>query len=144
MKVIRLTQNWKGFFTYLDGYDGLDQYKDVDFSMELELNDKSFIGLSTDVESKDFFDKPATVKGFFDDEKISFVLKYPCAYYKNENGEIILDRNSEHPDIHYLGFFSDDKKFVSGNWEMTIYQEEYLDGYINDVLRGSFEMRLST
>jgi hypothetical protein len=68
-------------------------------------------------------------------------MKYPCLYYKDENGKIVLDKSSEHPDIHYLGFFDDDLKNVSGNWEMVVYEEKYSDGYLEEILNGQFEMR---
>ena len=142
MKVLQLKQKWEGFLTYLDGYEDVEFYKDVNFSMEIELEKKSFTGFSVDAESKDVFKKPAKVKGFFDNDKISFVMKYPCYYYKDDNSKIVLDLKSEHPDIHYLGFFNDKKDSVSGNWEMTIYQEKHLDGYLEETLSGSFEMRL--
>ncbi len=141
MNIAHDKQTWKGFFTYQDGYELIDQYIEVAFTMELTFNDNSFTGISTDSESENVFDKPATVKGFIDENKISFVKNYPCSYYKDENGKIILDRDSKHPDIHYLGFFDKDKKNISGTWEMTIYEEKHLDDYLEDVATGEFEIR---
>ena len=104
MKIIHNKQIWKGCFTYEEGYDELvEQYTTVEFTMEITLTGDAFTGTSTDVESRDLFNEPATIKGFIDDEKMSFVLKYPCFYSKDENGELFLDHLSEHPDIHYLG-----------------------------------------
>ena len=142
MKTIHKKQNWKGYFTYLEGYDTIEQYKQVEFTLELTFNDKnSFIGFSTDVESKNAFNKPASVKGFIENDQISFVVKYPCLYYKDQKGNIILDESSEHPDIHYLGFFDDENNIVNGNWEMTVYEEKYADGYLEEILNGEFQMR---
>ncbi|MDG5493014.1 hypothetical protein [Psychroserpens sp. SPM9] len=140
MKTVHLKQNWKGFFTYLEAYDTSQQYQKVEFTLEITLSENSFIGISYDLESKDAFNKPATVKGFIEDDKISFVMKYPCYYYKDEKGNIILDPSSEHPDIHYLGFLDENKKYVNGNWEMTVYEEKYADGYLEDIINGEFEM----
>lgn len=141
MKIIHLRQHWKGFFTYLEGYETLDQYREVEFEMEITLTENSFVGIATDSESKDAFQEPAKVKGFIDNEKISFVMKYPCAYFKDERGKIILDKSSQHPEIHYLGFIDDDNVSVSGHWEMTIYQEEHSNGYLEETLSGEFRMR---
>ncbi len=141
MRTVYSKQKWQGFFTYLEGYTTNEQYHEVEFSMEIIITENSFIGTSIDSESKYVFDKPATVKGFIDNEKISFIMKYPCAYYKDDNGKIILDRDSEHPDIHYLGFFNEDRNSVIGNWEMTIYEEKYLEGYLEELLNGEFQMR---
>nr|WP_321228642.1 hypothetical protein [uncultured Psychroserpens sp.] len=140
MKTVHLKQHWKGYFTYLEGYETIEQYKQVEFTMEITLTDNSFIGTSTDAESRHAFDEPATVKGFIDDEKISFVMKYPCSYYKDDFRKIQLDKSSQHPDIHYLGFFDNDKKTVSGNWEITIFIEQTIEGDLEDVSNGEFEM----
>jgi hypothetical protein len=141
MKITHNKQTWKGFFTYQEGYESIDQYLEVDFSMELTFTDNSFTGISSDSESAAFFDKPATVKGFIVENTISFVKNYPCNYYKNENGEIVLDRDSKHPDIFYLGFFDEDKKCFSGTWEMTLYEEAYGDDFLEEIANGEFEMR---
>ena len=141
MKLVHNHQTWKGVFTYNDGYDEADQYIDIDFKLELIFTDKSFIGISVDSESQGIFDKPAEVKGFVDDEKISFILIYPCYYYKDDNGQIVLDRESRHPDIYYLGFWENEKNWVRGTWEMKIYEEKDGDDYIVELATGEFEMR---
>ncbi|WP_298346695.1 hypothetical protein [uncultured Algibacter sp.] len=141
MKTIHQKQNWIGFFTYLEGYDTIEQYKKVEFAMEITLTENSFVGISTDSESKNAFERPASVKGFIEDGKMSFVMKYPCYYFKDQNGKIILDHSAEHPDIHYLGFLDDEKDKVSGNWEMTVYEEKYSDGYLEEIINGEFEMQ---
>lgn len=141
MQLVHNKQIWKGIFTYDDGYDEADQYIDVDFKMELIFTGNSFKGISTDSESRELFDKPADVKGFVDDEKMSFVKNYPCYYYKDDHGQIVLDRESKHPEIHYLGFWDGDKNSVYGTWEMILYEEKYGDGYLEEVATGTFEMR---
>jgi len=141
MNIIHNKQIWKGTFTYNEGYDEIDQYIVVNFKMELVFNANSFVGTSTDSESENLFDQPIKVKGFIDDEKISFTLNYPFNYYKDENGIIILNKEIKHPEIHYLGFWEDDKRSISGTWEMTTNEEKYLDGYLEEFTTGEFEMR---
>jgi len=141
MNPIHIKQKWNGTFSYLEGYELPDQYKEVEFTMDINISENSFVGISTDSESEKLFDKPATIKGFIEGDKISFIVKYSYSYFKNENGQLILDPTSEHPDIHYLGFFDDDKTEVNGNWEMTIYEEKYGDEYLEEVANGKFNMR---
>lgn len=141
MKIVHNKQIWQGTFTYMDGYDEIDQYTDVSFTMELAFEDNAFEGTSTDVESADIFDKPASVKGFADNDKMSFVLNYPCYYYKNDDGKIVTDESLKHPDIHYLGFFDEDKNSVSGTWEMITYEERHGDYFLEETANGTFEMR---
>ena len=141
MKLIQNKQMWRGNFTYCDGYEEIDRYTNVDFEMELFFTNDSFVGTSTDSESKDLFDKPATVKGFIDDEKISFLLNYPCLYYKDDNRQLVLDRESKHPEIHYLGFWDGDKNNILDTWEMIIHEGKFGDDYIEEFATGTFEMR---
>ncbi|MFT5846660.1 MAG: hypothetical protein ACJARX_001470 [Psychroserpens sp.] len=141
MKAVHITQQWEGFFNYLEGYANIEHYKHVEFTMEFSITDNSFVGTSREKESQDAFKKPAIAKGFIDDEKMSFMMKYPCVYCKDDFGNIISDKSSEHPDIHYLGCFDSDKKTISGNWEMTVYEEKYVGGYLEELLNGTFEMR---
>lgn len=140
MELVYNKQIWQGIFSYRDGYHEDDQFIEVDFNLELIFNGDSFKGFSTDSESKSVFEKPADVKGFVDDEKISFVLDYPCLYYKDDHGQLVLDRESKHPEIHYLGFWDGDKHYVSGTWEMKIYEEKYGNDYIEELATGIFEM----
>ncbi|WP_298755017.1 hypothetical protein [uncultured Psychroserpens sp.] len=141
MKMNDVKQEWKGFFSYMEGYDAIEQYKKVSFTMEIIIIDNIFEGISIDSESENAFNEPATVKGFIDEAKMSFIMKYPCAYFKDNHGKMILDHSTKHPDIHYLGFFDDTKTQITGNWEMTVYEERYGYDYLEDVLNGDFEMR---
>lgn len=141
MKLTENKQIWEGYFTYEDGYEVIDQYIDVKFRMELIFNDNSFVGTSTDSESEGFFDKPIYVKGFILDNKISFVVNYPYLYYKNEDGKIITDKKSKHPEIRYFGIYDEITKKYFGTWEMTMYEEEYLGDYIEEIANGEFEIK---
>lgn len=141
MKVHFQKQIWKGQFSYLAGYDTINQYKEVEFNMELTLENGSISGTSYDDESKDYFDAPAIVKGFYKENTISFILKYPCSYFLNDNDEIELDKNNEHPDIHYLGRIDESGKFIQGTWEITVWDEDQ-DLYENiiEIANGEFQM----
>ena len=141
MKIVDCNQIWVGFFTYLDGYEDIDQYIEVDFTMNLIFNGDSFHGITEDSESKHIFDKPTTVKGFIDGNKIIFVLNYPYAYFKDNDGEIFVDKNSKHPEIRYFGIFDEIEKCYYGEWEMTVYEEKFGDDYLEEVLNGNFQMR---
>lgn len=141
MKIVDNKQTWKGFFTYLNGYEIIDSYIKVEFQMDLTFNDNSFTGTSTDSESENIFLEPTIVKGFIDKDIISFVINYPCYYYKDENGNLKLDENLQHPNIEYLGFYDETEKKYSGTWEMIISEEKISeDHYIEEVANGEFEI----
>ncbi|AXT49495.1 hypothetical protein D1818_01165 [Aquimarina sp. BL5] len=141
MELVDKKQKWKGQFTYLDGYNTLDQYREVDFMMEIDVNNSSFVGISRDSESKELFDKPASVKGFFDNDMISFVLKYPYSYYRDDHGTLVVEKEYEHPDIQYIGFYDEDLKEYKGNWEIVVDQEAYGTDNLLEVVNGGFELR---
>ena len=141
MKLVNTKQTWQGIFTHEEGYSDIEQYYEIPFTMEIEINEGSFIGTSTDEESKDLFDQPAKVTGFFEDDMVSFVLKYPHSYYRDDQGNICTEEEYEHPDIQYLGFYDEDLKCYAGNWEMVVDQVAFGSSFLEEVANGSFEMR---
>ena len=142
MKIIDNRQTWKGFFTYLEGYESIDQYIKVEFTMQLIFNGDSFNGTSIDSESENIFKEPAKVIGFIENDKISFVKNYPYHYYKDENGEIVIDENLKHPNIEYLGFYDENERKFFGTWEMIVYEEKISeDQYLEEVANGEFEIQ---
>lgn len=141
MRIVDDKQTWKGFFTYLHTYDLFDTYIEVAFRMDLTFNGNSFIGTSIDSESENIFMESIMVKGFIDNDIISFVKNYPYYYYKDEDGNIIVDKDLEHPNIEYLGFYDQTEKKYSGTWEMIVSEEKISeDDYREEVLSGEFEI----
>ncbi|MCI9844363.1 hypothetical protein [Flavobacterium pectinovorum] len=141
MKIIDNKQIWKGFFTYLHGYEIIDTYVRVAFQMDLTFDGNSFTGTSTDSESENIFTEPIMVKGFIENDIISFVINYPYHYYKDEDGNIKLDKNAQHPTIEYFGYYEKSEKKYSGTWEMIIFEEKISkDEYIEEVANGEFEI----
>lgn len=141
MRIVDNEQIWKGFFSYLQGYEIIDSYIKVPFKMNLTFNGDTFIGTTIDSESKNIFTEPIKVKGFIENDKISFIVNYPYSYFKDENGEILVDKSLKHPTIEYLGYYNELEKKYSGTWEMIIYEEKITeDEYIVEVANGEFEM----
>ncbi|HRE76979.1 MAG TPA: hypothetical protein PLL09_04050 [Flavobacterium sp.] len=141
MRIVDNEQIWKGFFSYLQGYEIIDSYVKVPFKMNLTFNGNSFIGTTIDSESENIFTEPIKVKGFIENDKISFIVNYPYFYFKDENGQILVDKNIKHPNIEYLGFYDEMEKKFSGTWEMIIYEEKITENeYIEEVANGEFEI----
>lgn len=40
--------------------------------------------------------------------------------------------------------FDDDRKSISGTWEMTVQEEKYFDDDLEEIVTGTFEMRRIT
>lgn len=119
-----MTKTWKGFYQYGPEYTG--KISKVNFTAQLTFNEDGFEG--TCKESGDGAHREAAVmKGFIDEEKntISFILKYPYAYWEEEDGTIQYDTSQPHPDIYYFGNFNSETNSYDGEWEMTteVYDE---------------------
>ncbi|MBX2827453.1 MAG: hypothetical protein KTR22_04790 [Flavobacteriaceae bacterium] len=141
MKIVSSRETWKGHFTYEVGYDENNQYLEVPFSMQIVVENDAFFGTSVDEESKHLFDTPTGVTGFFGDNTISFVLKYPYSYYRDEDGTLVAEKNMAHPDVHYYGAYDEVTKTYSGRWEITYEVEERIDGDVQEVFWGYWELR---
>ena len=141
MKIIDSEQIWKGSFSYLEGDDVFDSYIEVSFKMSLTFDGDSFIGTRTDSESESIITEPILVKGFIENDKISFVVNYPYYYYKDENDKILVDKNLSHPNIEYLGYYDQIEKKFSGTWEMIINEEKITEEeYLEEIIGGEFEI----
>ena len=141
MKIVDNEQIWKGFFSYLEGYEVIDSYIKVPFKMNLTFNGDSFVGTTIDSESENIFTEPIMVKGFIDNDKISYIVNYPYNYYKDENVKILVEKNLSHPNIEYLGYYDQIEKKFSGTWEMIVYEEKITeDEYLEEVVSGEFEI----
>ncbi|MHC0446152.1 hypothetical protein ACWA1F_12130 [Flavobacterium sp. 3-218] len=141
MKIVDNEQTWKGSFSYLEGYDVIDSYINVSFKMNLIFDGDSFVGTTIDSESENIITEPILVKGFIENDQISFVVNYPYHYYKDENDKILIDKNLSHPNIEYLGFYDQVEKKFFGTWEMIISAEKITEEeYIEEVASGGFEI----
>ena len=142
MKIVDHKQTWEGFFTYPSDDDYSDQDLEVTFKMELIFNENSFTGTSRDSESEHIFEEPTIVKGFIEDNKISFILNYPCYYYRDEDGNIQIDKDLPHPIVEYLGYYDEYEKKFSGTWEIIIHEEKISeDNFLEEFIYGDFEMQ---
>ena len=59
-----------------------------------------------EIKSQKYFQKPATTERVIDNKKMSSMIKCPCAYCKNNFGNIILNISSEHTDTWHLVFLT--------------------------------------
>ena len=136
MKRFNNKEKWAGFFTYED----YDSHIEVPFYIDIDIIEDSFKGISSNSEIENLFDESVKVQGFKNEDLVSFIIKYPYLYYLNENDEIVVDKNSAHPDIQFLGYLNEKKDKIKGNWEMTVNREKELNDNILEILGGGFEL----
>jgi hypothetical protein len=141
MKYLKsLTGKWKGEFILGTEYD--DDMGETTF-FELEINDDSgtITGICIEEDSKKLFLEPITINGFWNDDLISFVKQYPCLFYKDEAGNIILDKSKKHPPISYSGQFDKLLNRFEGEFELVMDSIRLTGGYLEWELTGTWMMR---
>ncbi len=89
------------------------------FRMDVELNEKlSFTGKVWEDEFSGLSGKELTVKGYIDEDHISFVKQYPCAYEIDENGEVLIDESRKGHHVIYDGYWDEVNGCWLGEWEV--------------------------
>src|SRR5690554_2756114 len=110
-------ERWKGKYSYkLD--DG-SQSITVGFELNIIMSDGSFYGSSTDDEFCKICDIHPTVKGFIDDNIISFLITYPFSYARNDFGELELIKTIKNYQVEYNGNITEADKW-NGEWIAVI------------------------
>lgn len=114
------------------------------FKMDVELDSKmNFSGIVWEEEFSEISGKNLSVKGFIDDDHISFVKQYPCFYAYDENGKVIIDTSKKGHEVIYDGYWNDNIGVWVGEWEVEGQTElKGLDDITTEVFIGSFEMKM--
>ena len=142
IKDICYIEKWEGHFQYPIEDENYDQPKKVNFHIEAEILNDSFYGKHSDEESAPLFDKDGTIKGYFEDDFISFVLIYPYLYYIDEKGHQKVDRSQTHPEIHYYGNYIKETNSYIGTWEMFEEFEDEFEGSMIERTEGAWESKI--
>lgn len=126
----------KGYFNYYLE-DGSFSEK-ISFEIEFCFSDNhSFTGKGTDEEYSTICNLPFEIKGFVEDEVVSFTKTYPYAYTIDESHQLILLQEQKNHVVHYMGeaknnkwtgywevvkFGLNEDTFITGNWEFEIHE----------------------
>ena len=131
---------------YLGSYFDLNEdgtESSFGFRMKIELDAKlNFTGTIWEDEFSRISGKSITVRGFIDDDHISFVKKYPCKYESNENLEVVIDKDKPGHEVIYDGYWNEELENWSGEWEIEGDIELFHINQIKtSVYIGRFEMK---
>ena len=107
---------------YHGNYFDIDQHgnnKPFAFRMEVEMDEKlNFVGTVWEDQFSGLTGKLLSVKGYIDEDHISFVKKYPCQYAGDENGKLIIDESKPGHEVIYDGYWDESKGMWEGEWEV--------------------------
>ncbi|MBN8695322.1 MAG: hypothetical protein J0L87_02225 [Bacteroidetes bacterium] len=136
----KLSGKWKGEYILGPEYEK-NEGRSVEFILELtEDEDGSIRGICIDSDTKSLFSEPIIVLGFVDNDIISFTKKYPFSYYLDENGQAIIDKETDHPEIIYSGEYDHEKNIFKGDFELIIDSQQFGYGFFDDSLTGTWTM----
>lgn len=132
---------------YLGNYFDIDQQGNespFEFRMEVEIDEKhSFYGTVWEEEFSGITGKLITVKGFIDEDHISFVKKYPCLYSIDQEGKTKIDETKHGHEVIYDGYWNEESGKWHGEWEIEGETEVFhFDKIKTRVYIGAFEMSM--
>ena len=116
---MNLIDNWKGFYEYGEGYP-LPQFgKRVSISVNLQGNNDSFIGKVIESNSEYSVPLEGTIKGFSENDFISFVKKYPKYPRLKDFGGSEIVMESGQLEIEHHGFIDSEFDSLYGSWSIS-------------------------
>lgn len=113
------------------------------FEIHANLDDGSFSGVAIEEEFTQLTGDKPTVKGFIEDDMISFVKSYPYLFETDENGKQIIDKSIRGHQVEYEGYFEEDKGSWSGTWEIHFGEQKIdIGNYEFQFIMGEWSMKL--
>ena len=112
--------------------------------MEVKCDDRlNFTGAVWEEEFSGITGKKLTVKGYIDEDHISFVKQYPCLYEYDENGKVLIDDSQPGHDVLYDGYWDKSEGKWNGEWEVEGETEVFTNEIIQTrVYLGKFEKHM--
>ncbi len=138
---ISFSGSWTGEFVYGEEYGNIAGEK-ATFMLFVDKNENnSFEGRAFDIDGTGVNNEVATVRGFLENESISFIKQYPTMLTFQEDGTLEKHKSKASPEIHYTGEYIESKKSFIGEWEMVIDEVKQGDEYLEYLCTGTWEMR---
>lgn len=114
------------------------------FKMDVILDKRlNFTGTVWAEEFSGLSGKQLSVRGFINDEHISFVKKYPFVYEYDEEGKPFIDESRNGHEVIYDGYWNEPSQKWVGEWEVE--GETQTKFFTNEIIEtkvfvGKFEM----
>jgi len=116
---MNLIDNWVGYYEYGEGYS-LPQFGErVKIYVNLQGSNESFIGTVKEEDSEHSVPLQARIKGFSENEFISFIKKYPKAPRLKEHGNSEIVMEDGQLEIEHTGYIDSEFQSIYGTWSIT-------------------------
>jgi len=134
-----ITGSWRGKYVFGNGYGANVTGRSVSFDIELTCVDGLLSGYCIDEHHRKLVEKPATLEGYVEDDRIFFIKYYPHAIVVDEGGNVLNFPDESSQQIHYMGH--SDKGQFSGTWEASTL-EKAMDGTYYEIYgEGTWSMK---
>jgi hypothetical protein len=139
---IDFTGQWVGHFAYGQEYGEDIAGETVQFRLFVDsFKNGQFTGRSVDLEGIGANYEIAQVKGYIDEDFISFTTEFPHLYGLNEAGNTLEDKNKQHPVVSYSGEYNTNTQTFAGQWELRMEIAPVGEYWLEDIATGTWEMR---
>ncbi|TWF40358.1 hypothetical protein FHW36_10440 [Chitinophaga polysaccharea] len=114
----------------------------VTFELSLtDTGDNNFEGTCHDPDSQISKNNPAAIKGFTEDDFISFTKEYDQFFIITEANQVIVNSRLKNPDLSYYGHYDPVSETFSGDWELLGREHSHPDSDYVEIATGTWEMR---
>ncbi len=122
--------------------DGLGEYEN--YEMIVSYDKGNFLGEIIDNTFFELTGLKCEVKGFIQDDFISFIKQYPCEYFIDTNGMFQINKLKKGHQVTYQGNFNLEEGKWEGEWEIIIKSETFIfNTKVNEhFISGPWEMKL--
>jgi hypothetical protein len=111
-----ISGTWSGVLIYGKGYLKLRNEK-LFFTIEFsETEEGEFEGVARDTSGAGLNPHEATVKGFLEGKRISFIKQYKSNQIEDKDSKLILEKGHPGPEINYSGSFNSSTGAFEGEW----------------------------
>lgn len=131
--MISITGQWQGYYIYGPEYGEKLSGSKVAFELSLtDTGDDNFQGTCLDLGSHISQNNQAIIKGFIEEDFISFTKEY-C--------QEIPRLHLKKPELNYYGHYDPVNETFSGNWEFIGKEHTHPDGDYLEIGTGTWEMK---
>ena len=137
-----LAGQWIGYYSYGPEYGEIVNGEKVEFRLFINtFQNGEFIGKSIDLDGITINQEVGKVRGFINDNFISFTKQFP--YYEgiDEDGNSYEDRSKVPTPILYTGYYDERSKAFTGNWEIREDIMPVGEGWLENIATGTWEIR---
>ena len=135
-----LKGNWEGYYEYGEGYILPYFGERVKIEVELYGDESSFTGLVTEEDSKFSVPLQGEIKGFLENELVSFIKTYDGnpTIREDQHNSLVIEKGTL--EIEHQGYYDEKNQSMYGSWIFEQQQEDE-EGKYDAVMTGTWLLK---